>query len=132
MCNDTKHSGTISQGSKKTSFLLQNLCIPFYNAPVVHISLGSCIKMAEQVSQVCLKEQLKGLYLHCHLFTGSTFLTWNWSAAARLFVLFVPAGNPIWAGKEREFQPKLLLSLLIFVFLAETFLLVQAGAVPTA
>lgn len=117
---------------KKASFLPQVLCFPFYNAPVDHISLASCIKMAEQGGQVCLKKQLKELSLYWQLLSSSALLTWDWSAAAGLLVPFVPASNPIWAGKEREFQPKVVHSLIIFVFLVETFLLLQAGAAPTA
>lgn len=115
LCNDTKHSGTVTHCSKK-SFLPQYLCLPFYSAPVDHISLASCIKMAEQGGQVCLKKQLKELSLYCQLLSSSALLTWDWSTAAGLLVPFVPASNPIWAGKERELQPKVIHSLIIFVF----------------
>lgn len=94
-----RHCLTLQQTGKPPS---QYLCLPFYNAPVAHISVGSCIKMAEQVGQVCLKKQLKELSLYCHLLSSSALLTWDWSAAAGLLVPFVPASNPIWAGQGRK------------------------------
>lgn len=105
LCNDTNQpvtefSRSGSHYSKEASFLPKHLCLPFYKTPVNHISFGSCIKMAEQVVQVCLKKQLKELSLYCQLLRSSNLLTWDKPAARQPLVPFASVSNPIWAGQS--------------------------------